>query len=69
METTRLSTLYGLSKALRLPASWLKNEAVNGRIPALIAGRRMLFNVEAVERELLDRAARGSKVEKATVGR
>lgn len=67
METTRLVTLYGLAKRLRLPAAWLKGEVEAGRIPFLRAGRRLLFNSEAVERVLLDRAAEmptlgGSKV-------
>lgn len=42
--------VYGLS------AVWLKAEAEAGRIPCLIVGRRMLFDVEAVEAALLRRA-------------
>lgn len=57
MAETELLTVAGLAKRLRLPANWLKVEAMAGRIPCLHAGRRVLFNAEAVERVLLDRAA------------
>lgn len=54
---TKLVSLMGLKRALHLPAVWLKAEALAGRIPSLKAGNRLLFNAEAVERALLDRAA------------
>lgn len=57
METQTLVNTLGLARRLRLPAAWLRAEAVAGRIPSLRAGRRLLFNVEAVERTLLERAA------------
>jgi len=46
---------YGLS------AAWLRAEAEAGRIPVLRAGRRLLFDVAAVEAELIRRAADGRK--------
>ena len=49
----------GLARRLHLPAAWLMAEAKAGRIPSLRAGRRTLFNPEAVERVLLERAAKG----------
>ena len=52
-----LVNLMGLARRFHLPAAWLKAEAKAGRIPVLRAGRRLLFNPEAVERVLLDRAA------------
>ena len=55
---TNLLHLVELARRLRLPAAWLKAEAKAGRIPALRAGRRLLFNAEAVELVLLDRAAK-----------
>ena len=57
METTNLLTIRMLAQRLKLPATWLRTEAQAGRIPYLKAGQRMLFNAEAVERVLLDRAA------------
>ena len=69
MESRELVTLHGLAKQLRLPAVWLKAEVEAGRIPVLRAGRRLLFNSEAVERVLLDRAAEMPKVGGSEVGR
>ena len=51
----RRFTRYGLSVA------WLKAEAEAGRIPCLRAGRRMLFDAEAVETVLIRRAAERRK--------
>ena len=47
----------GLSKALLIPADWLRREAVDGRIPCLKIGKRLRFNVDAVKRSLATRAA------------
>ena len=64
METeAKLVNVLGLSRRLRLPAAWLRAEAEARRIPSLRAGRRLLFSVEAVERALLDRAARGGEAQ------
>lgn len=41
---------------LGVPAAWLRREAAAGRVPNLRAGRRLLFDVEAVERALSERA-------------
>lgn len=46
---------YGLS------AAWLKAEVEAGRIPCLKAGRRLLFDADAVEAALIKRAAQMSK--------
>jgi len=45
---------------LGLPASWLRAEALAGRVPCLCVGRRLMLNPEAVERALLDRAERAA---------
>ena len=42
---------------LGLPKSWIKSEAVAGRLPCLRIGRRMLFNPDAIEIALSARAA------------
>ncbi len=52
-----LVSLNRLAAELRLPWSWLKQEAQAGRLPCLRVGRRLFFNVAAVEQALADRAA------------
>src|SRR5262249_59906699 len=54
-----LTGLTGLSARLRLPRLWLRAEALAGRIPCLKIGRKLLFNPDAVEKALADRAAGG----------
>ena len=54
--TTPEAKFVPLRKAaasLGVPASWLEAEAKAGSIPHLKAGRRLLFNIAAVEDELL----------------
>ena len=43
---------------LRVPVKWLRAEAEAGRVPHLKAGKALLFDPEAVERVLLERAQR-----------
>ena len=57
MET--LTSLSGLSTRLQLPRPWLRAEALAGRIPCLKVGRKLLFNPDAVEKTLAERAAGG----------
>lgn len=59
METTHapLVTALALSRRLGISAVWLRNEARAGRIPSLLAGRRRLVNLTAVEASLAHRAA------------
>ena len=52
-----LLSLNQLAQALRLNRDWLRREALAGRIPCLRAGRRLLFNLEAVRAALAERAA------------
>lgn len=57
------STLLSLPRmAIRLgvACSWLKAEALAGRVPCLRAGRSFLFNPKATEKRLLERASRES---------
>ena len=59
MMCERLHTLRMLARRLRpygLSMAWLRAEAEAGRIPSLRAGRRLMFNVAAVEQALLERA-------------
>ena len=48
---TRLAYHTGLS------VSWLRAEAQANRIPSIRMGRRWMFNIDAVERALLERAS------------
>lgn len=50
-------TLDELARRLKLSKAWLHREALAGRIPSLIAGKRRLFNPAAVMATLADRAA------------
>jgi hypothetical protein len=54
-----LVNLNGLSAHLRLPTRWLRQEARAGRLPCLRVGRKLLFDLGAVERALAERAATG----------
>jgi hypothetical protein len=56
-DTTPLLVPLGqVARCLRVPAPWLRAEAEAGRIPHLKAGKAMLFDLEQVERILLERA-------------
>ena len=50
-----------MAKRLRVPVSWLREEAADGRVPHLKAGKQILFNPEAVEAALLKRAIEASQ--------
>jgi hypothetical protein len=55
----KLFTLRDLAnrfKRFGLSIAWLKAEAEAGRIPSFKAGRKLLFDPEAVEHSLLQRA-------------
>jgi len=45
-----------MARTLRVNVRWLRAEAEAGRIPAVRAERRFLFNPHAVVRTLADRA-------------
>jgi hypothetical protein len=53
----QLVSLLALARATGLPADWLKQRAIEGHIPCLHVGRRMLFNPAAVQEALLLLAA------------
>lgn len=57
----QLHTLRMLAQRFKrygLTVAWLKAEAEAGRIPCFKAGRRLLFDPEAVEQALVERARR-----------
>jgi hypothetical protein len=45
-----------MARRLRLPVKWLREEAEAGRVPCLKAGRAFLFDPDAVEKALVERA-------------
>lgn len=53
--------LHRAASRLGVPSSWLRTEALAGRVPYLRVGRRLLFNPAAVEGVLLDRASQEAK--------
>lgn len=60
----QLHTLRMLAQRFRrfgLSASWLELEAKEGRLPCFKAGKRLLFDPEAVERALLELAREPQK--------
>lgn len=58
MTTTHeLVTLDQLARHLPVSKRWLHRESLAGRIPSLIAGKRRLFNVDAVRAAIAKRAA------------
>lgn len=59
----RLHGLLSLSVELHLPAGWLRQQALAGRIPALRVGGRLLFNPAAVRRTLAVLAAESTATE------
>jgi len=56
--TPKLISLRALAQQTGLFAEYLKREADAGRIPCIRAGRRRMFDLEAVLRELAARAER-----------
>lgn len=53
---------------LGLPIAWLRAEAFDGRVPCLRSGRRLFFNIEAVEQALLHRRPQPAGGERAERG-
>jgi len=45
-----------MARLLRVPVRWLRMEAEAGRVPHIRADRAFLFDPDAVERVLLERA-------------
>lgn len=56
---SNLMPLREMARRLRVPATWLKAEALAGRVPAVQAGNQFLFHLEAVESALAERARKG----------
>ena len=48
-----------MARRLGVTVAWLREEAAAGKIPSLKAGNVFLFNPEAVEKVLVQRATQG----------
>jgi hypothetical protein len=53
---SKLLPIGPTARRFRVPVRWLRSEAEAGRIPHVKAERVLLFDPEAVERVLLERA-------------
>ena len=63
-----LTNLLETSERLGIPAKWLKEAAVSGKIPCLwLSKQKVLFDPDAVE-EAMARLARGNYQSNAEVG-
>jgi hypothetical protein len=62
---TKLLTLQSAARCFRVPARWLREEANAGRVPHLKAGASLLFDREALERALIERARRAPEAARA----
>jgi len=56
---TQLLTLHRLAERTGLPTAWLKREADSGRLPCIRAGRRRMFDLDAVLKALAERQQKG----------
>lgn len=59
MITSELLSLLRMARRLGVTQQWLRAEADAGRVPCLKAGKRYLFNADAVQQALADKAAQG----------
>jgi hypothetical protein len=57
MNAIKPLNLAGLSRETRLPMGWLRAEALVGRLLCLRVGRKLLFNLAAVQQALAELAA------------
>jgi len=58
----KVLNLYECANRLQLPAKWLKDNALSGKIPYLRIGKRdMRFNLGAVKKAVADLAANKPK--------
>jgi hypothetical protein len=62
MSRAVLLPLGSTARLLSVPSTWLRAEADAGRLPHLRAGPKYLFDVDTVERLLLERARQRGEV-------
>ena len=59
LTASKLLPLGPMARRLRVPSKWLRAEAEADRVPCLKAGKAILFDADAVEQALLERARKG----------
>jgi len=59
--TSQLLPLSAMARRLHVTQKWLRNEALEDRIPCLRAGNRILFDPATVESLLIERAREGRR--------
>ncbi len=59
--TDRLLTLPRMARRLGVTQQWLREQAEQGQVPSLPAGKRFLFEPVAVEESLAARAAKTNR--------
>jgi hypothetical protein len=57
VENETLLPLGTMARKVRVPSTWLRKEAEEGRVPHLNAGGQLLFNSSIVEKLLLSMAS------------
>jgi hypothetical protein len=57
----RVDPVGPMARLQRVPVRWLRGEAEAGRVPCLKADRAILFDPDAVEQVLLERARQGQE--------
>ena len=65
LTQSKLLPVGPMARRLRVPVRWLRSEAEAGRIPHVKAERVLLFDPEAVESILLERARNGQQTGEA----
>jgi hypothetical protein len=58
---SKLLPVGPMARRLRVPVKWLRAEAEAGRVPHLKADKAILFDPDAVESVLLERARQNGK--------
>ena len=61
ITTPKLLPIGPMARRLRVPVKWLRTEAEAGRVPHVKAERVYLFDPDAVERVLIERAQHTDK--------
>lgn len=59
-------SLHQLARRLRIDRRWLRAQALQGRLPCLRIGRRLLFDLLAAEEAIADMAATTREVTDVT---
>jgi hypothetical protein len=59
MKNKNLISISQLSRELKIPVVWLKLQADKGVLPCVDAGGKLLFNLQTVQKKLIELASKG----------